>query len=81
MADFLFGDSANYAPDEFTVEGTKYRRADLPTIVNQHTYLLPLISQAKPVDSPTMSIFPTTNPVTITPDTVRVNGHTYRKIK
>lgn len=81
MAQFPFGDSANYTPDEITVEGTKYRRGDLPTIVNPTIHLLPLISQEKPAESAPLPIFPTTNTVMFAPETVEFNGQTYRKAK
>lgn len=67
MADFLFGDSANYAPDEFNLNGSKYRPANPPTVVSPHTHLLPLISQEKSADSQMTSVFPTTNTVMLTP--------------
>jgi hypothetical protein len=79
MADFLFGDSANYAPDEITVDGTKYRRADLPNIINPSIHLFPLVEQEQPASSQTISIFPTTNTVIVTPATVEFNGRPYRK--
>lgn len=81
MADSLFGDSSNYAPDEITVEGTKYRRADLPNIINPTVHLFPLVEQEKPADGQPMTIFPLTNTVIVTPETVDFNGRTYRRTK
>ena len=81
MAYFPFEDPADYAPDEFTADGAKYRRDDLPMIVTPSIHLFPPNPPETPTNSQTLSIFPTTHAVTFTPETYELNGRTYRKIE
>ncbi len=81
MAQFRCEDSANFAPDEITVEGTVYRRADLPIVINTLSHLFPPTQQPKHDDDQKISVLPTWKPLTFTPDSVEFNGRTYRKTK
>jgi hypothetical protein len=79
MAFIRFEDSANFTPDEITVQNTVYRRADLPKIVNPLAHFFPIDPLPQANGSDVLPFVPKWKAITFTPETVEFNGRTYRK--